>query len=134
VSTTGQTLEIVIQDRVTGFPVSGATCLLYDYGAVVTGNTVSGVQSSGLTSGTWVTGKTDASGVAQLTDVAPGMYAVVVVGTSYRYQIPAAYQQVEVSQIIRGRPDFIQLHDATGGTHYAYVTTGGALAVTGATF
>lgn len=131
-SFTGHTLDVVVQEPRTGRGVSGATCVLYSEGTIVTGGTVSGDPVTGLTGGTGVTisGETARWGVLELIDIPPGVYTVIVSGAGYSTQRLRGYERVEVGPLIRGAPDYLQLRDATGGTWYVTVTTGGTLSVT----
>ena len=136
-STTGYTLELKLEDPRTNRASSGMTCILYNYGVVITGYTIQGTIASGVTSGASISGTTQRWGTAQLTDIGPGVYTVIARGRGYPNQILVGYERVEVGPLIRGHPDLLQMRDSTGGTHYVYVTTGGTVAVsstiTGAT-
>jgi len=132
-SVTGNTLELQVKDPRTGQGISGLTCTLYVYGMYVTGSdyTVIGTAVSGLT-GTSVTvsGTTGRWGLVSLEDVPPGVFTVIASGQGYPTQVVEGFERYEVSQLIRGNPDYLQLHDATGGTWYVSMSTGGTLVIT----
>lgn len=129
-STTGATFTATILDSVSRSPVSGVTCDLYIFGAYVSGNTIYGTKASPLTGDTGATGiTTDRNGVATFYNLAPNRYTMIVRGADIKPQVPSEYALIEIGAVIRGSPDYLQLHDATGGTWYVSATTGGTLAV-----
>ena len=129
-SVTGNTIEVYLEDVRSRAPVTGMTCTLYVYGVSVSGNTVTGTKATPLTGSGTPSGITDADGFTTLSNVAPGVYAVVVSGRIYNPQIPDMYSRIEIGTLIRGAPDYLQMRDSTGGTWYTYVSTGGTLATT----
>lgn len=126
---TGNTIELIVEDPRTGRGVSGLTCTLYEYNTVViSGYTVSGTVATPLVgTGSSISGTTDYYGALTLDDVAPGVYTVVGWGVGYAPQVLTGYDRIEVSPLIRGAPDKLQLHDSGGTAWYVSVSIAGVL-------
>lgn len=121
---TGATFEVQLIDDRSASPVSGVTCTLYQYGVTITGGTtVVGTKAIPLVgTGSTISGTTDRYGEVVLSDIPPGKYAIVITGTGIFPQIPTQYSAIEISPLIRGIPDYLQMTNAGGSIRYLYIS------------
>jgi len=126
----GHTLEVRLIDSNTDRGRNNLTVTLYEYGVQIIDNAPSGTTATPFGSGTGITGTTDVYGYATLTDIKPGVYALVISGAGVLPQIPTTYSRIEVGPLIRSEPDYFQLTNSTGGTHYLYIDGDGNVQTT----